>query len=192
MYSNNYSHFSLPIEGAVIILIIIFFCINTLSWASSLRTNSSIKMTSMLRLYRSSGRRGAALLSGSGKQTSAAGTISRLMGTQSGDDAKPPTALARLHLEDGSTLTGRSFGSHESVSGEVKFCVLHCAIRMPFTSSASCLHCFFVCFIHLSCKYIDRQVVFTTGMVGYPEALTDPSYQGQVRSRLYQLYSSVY
>ncbi|KAL3826405.1 hypothetical protein ACHAXA_008613 [Cyclostephanos tholiformis] len=98
-------------------------------------------MTSMLRLYRSSGRRGAALLNGSGKQTSAAGTISRLMGTQSGDDAKPPTALARLHLEDGSTLTGRSFGSHESVSGEV---------------------------------------VFTTGMVGYPEALTDPSYQGQI------------
>jgi hypothetical protein len=24
------------------------------------------------------------------------------------------------------------------------------------------------------------QVVFTTGMVGYPESLTDPSYEGQV------------
>jgi carbamoyl-phosphate synthase (ammonia) len=63
------------------------------------------------------------------------------MATQSGDDAAPPTALAKLHLEDGTTLTGRSFGSHESIDGEV---------------------------------------VFTTGMVGYPEALTDPSYQGQI------------
>ena len=28
---------------------------------------------------------------------------------------------------------------------------------------------------------VDGEVVFTTGMVGYPESLTDPSYQGQVR-----------
>ena len=32
-----------------------------------------------------------------------------------------------------------------------------------------------------SCLHLIEQVVFTTGMVGYPEALTDPSYQGQVR-----------
>jgi len=63
------------------------------------------------------------------------------MSTQSGDDTKPPSALATLHLEDGSKFTGRSFGCHESTTGEV---------------------------------------VFTTGMVGYPEALTDPSYQGQI------------
>lgn len=31
-----------------------------------------------------------------------------------------------------------------------------------------------------SCLHLIEQVVFTTGMVGYPEALTDPSYQGQV------------
>jgi hypothetical protein len=43
-----------------------------------------------------------------------------MMSTQSGDDTKPPTALAKLHLEDGSTLVGRSFGCHESVSGEVR------------------------------------------------------------------------
>jgi carbamoyl-phosphate synthase (ammonia) len=49
--------------------------------------------------------------------------------------------MAKLHLEDGTTLTARSFGSHEAVEGEV---------------------------------------VFTTGMVGYPESLTDPSYQGQI------------
>jgi len=64
------------------------------------------------------------------------------MSTQSGDDAKPPSALATLYLEDGSKFVGRSFGSHEAA--------------------------------------VDGEVVFTTGMVGYPEALTDPSYQGQI------------
>jgi hypothetical protein len=42
------------------------------------------------------------------------------MSTQSGDDAKRSTVLAKLHLEDGTTLVGRSFGSHESVDGEVR------------------------------------------------------------------------
>jgi len=31
-------------------------------------------------------------------------------------------------------------------------------------------------------KPIAGEVVFTTGMVGYPESLTDPSYCGQVRT----------
>ena len=34
-------------------------------------------------------------------------------------DTEPPTALARLYLEDGTTLVGKSFGCHESVEGEV-------------------------------------------------------------------------
>ncbi|GAX13177.1 carbamoyl-phosphate synthase [Fistulifera solaris] len=63
------------------------------------------------------------------------------MSTHSGDDAKRPEAVAMLHLEDGTTLVGKSFGCHTSVEGEV---------------------------------------VFTTGMVGYPESLTDPSYEGQI------------
>jgi len=43
------------------------------------------------------------------------------MSTQSGDDAKPPSALATLYLEDGSKFVGRSFGSHEAaVDGEVR------------------------------------------------------------------------
>ena len=46
--------------------------------------------------------------------------------TQSGDDAKKPTALATLYLEDGTVLTGRSFGCHESVEGEV------CKIKIRF------------------------------------------------------------
>ena len=71
------------------------------------------------------------------------GKSSRLFSTQSSGDTQPPSALAVLHLEDGTTLTGRSFGSHESVEGEV---------------------------------------VFSTGMVGYTESLTDPSYQGQILS----------
>jgi hypothetical protein len=40
--------------------------------------------------------------------------------TQSGDDATRPTALAKIFLEDGTELTGRSFGSHEAVEGEVR------------------------------------------------------------------------
>ena len=30
-----------------------------------------------------------------------------------------PTALAKLHLEDGTTFTGYSFGAHQAVEGEV-------------------------------------------------------------------------
>ena len=45
--------------------------------------------------------------------------MTRMMGTQSGDDAKKPTALAKLHLEDGTTIVGKSFGCHTSVEGEV-------------------------------------------------------------------------
>lgn len=61
--------------------------------------------------------------------------------TQSSDDVVKPTALAKLYLEDGTELTAKSFGCHQSVEGEV---------------------------------------VFATGMVGYPESLTDPSYEGQI------------
>lgn len=43
----------------------------------------------------------------------------RAMGTHSTNDAQRPTALAKLHLEDGSTITAKSFGSHEAVEGEV-------------------------------------------------------------------------
>jgi len=66
---------------------------------------------------------------------------SQLLSTQSSADAQPAIALATLHLEDGTSIIGKSFGCHESVEGEV---------------------------------------VFTTGMVGYPESLTDPSYEGQI------------
>jgi carbamoyl-phosphate synthase small subunit len=48
---------------------------------------------------------------------------------------------AKLILQDGSEIEGKSFGREKSVSGEV---------------------------------------VFATGMVGYPEALTDPSFCGQI------------
>jgi len=48
---------------------------------------------------------------------------------------------AHLLIEDGTILTGESFGAEESKDGEV---------------------------------------VFTTGMTGYPETLTDPSYRGQI------------
>jgi carbamoyl-phosphate synthase small subunit len=54
----------------------------------------------------------------------------------------------KLILEDGSVLTGFSFGSEKAVNGEV---------------------------------------VFNTGMVGYPETLTDPSYRGQILVLTYPL-----
>ena len=54
----------------------------------------------------------------------------------------------KLVLEDGSEITGVSFGAETSVSGEV---------------------------------------VFATGMTGYPESLTDPSYKGQILILTYPL-----
>ena len=36
-------------------------------------------------------------------------------------------------------------------------------------------------------KSVAGEVVFATGMVGYPESLTDPSYQGQILVMTYPL-----
>lgn len=36
-------------------------------------------------------------------------------------------------------------------------------------------------------KKVDGEVVFNTGMVGYPESMTDPSYQGQILTLTYPL-----
>lgn len=74
----------------------------------------------MLRYLGRSGSRLAAL---SRSKNSVGGL--KAFATQSGDDAGPPTALAKLYLEDGTTFTGKSFGSHVSVEGEVRFCVTH-------------------------------------------------------------------
>ena len=60
-------------------------------------------------------------VAGRNNQAKRAGvSASRSFATQSGDDAAPPTALAKLHLEDGTTLTAKSFGCHTSVEGEVR------------------------------------------------------------------------
>ena len=42
------------------------------------------------------------------------------MTSQSGDDTQKPTAKAKIFLEDGTVLTGLSFGSHKSAEGEVR------------------------------------------------------------------------
>jgi len=76
-----------------------------------------------------------------GRRTTQKTTTSLAFSTYSKDDVFRPTQVAKLHLEDGTTLTGKSFGAPQNVEGEV---------------------------------------VFTTGMVGYSESLTDPSYQGQI------------
>ena len=96
----------------------------------------------MFRLIQRSSRNSrAALLKHGGGDTSKIAVASRFMATQSDSNAKRSTKEATLTLEDGTTLTGYSFGANESVAGEV---------------------------------------VFSTGMVGYAESLTDPSYKGQV------------
>jgi len=78
-------------------------------------------MVTMLRPFARGGGPAAFMNKLSGR-TSSLRSTGRLMATQSGDDAAPPTALAKLHLEDGTTLTGRSFGCHESQTGEVRRC----------------------------------------------------------------------
>lgn len=59
----------------------------------------------------------SALLSAT--RLAAPGVTRAAFSTQSGDNVNKPTAVAKLHLEDGTTLIGRSFGSHEAVEGEV-------------------------------------------------------------------------
>jgi len=49
---------------------------------------------------------------------------SRLHSTRSNDSTAPPSALAAVHLEDGTTIIGRSFGAHKSVEGEVSNIIL--------------------------------------------------------------------
>lgn len=69
------------------------------------------------------------MLSSSG----AVDTKSKEMRSQSTDDAKPPTALAKLYLEDGTCLVGLSFGCHESVEGEVRsYCDSNSLIIMKY------------------------------------------------------------
>ena len=80
--------------------------------ASMLKAGSRSSSAFINRLSNGSYRKAASVI-----RPSAA---SRLMSTQSPDGVNPPTALAKLHLEDGSTLTGRSFGCHESMTGEVR------------------------------------------------------------------------
>lgn len=102
-----------------------------------LRVSSLVRGGAAQALY--SARRASALKHhGTSKSVAAA---SRFMSTQSDSKAERPSKKATLTLEDGTSLTGYSFGAHESVAGEV---------------------------------------VFSTGMVGYSESLTDPSYKGQV------------
>jgi hypothetical protein len=61
----------------------------------------------------------ASRVTATGNHSAGRNGIKASFATYSGDDAKKPTALARIYLEDGTTLTGRSFGCHKSVEGEV-------------------------------------------------------------------------
>lgn len=81
-----------------------------------------------------------------------------------------PSRQGTLVLEDGTRLRGVSFGFEESIVGE------HLPpIHTLYTPSATGL---------VRCSRgalgVAGELVFTTGMVGYPETLTDPSYRGQI------------
>lgn len=39
---------------------------------------------------------------------------------------------------------------------------------------------------------VDGEVVFQTGMVGYPESMTDPSYHGQILVLTYPMIGNLY
>jgi carbamoyl-phosphate synthase small subunit len=71
---------------------------------------------------------------------------SRLESLLAGEHLNP--TQGRLHLEDGTSFEGTSFGYERASAGEV---------------------------------------VFSTGMVGYPETLTDPSFAGQILTLTYPL-----
>ena len=97
-------------------------------------------MSSMLKAARSTAFLNRISTNGSiNKRTKLSSASTRLMATQSGDDTKPPSALAKLHLEDGSTLTGRSFGCHESMTGEVRF-VFVCHVICIYFEQQFALH----------------------------------------------------
>lgn len=76
------------------------------------------------------------------------------------------TGRAKLILQDGTVFEGESFGAAKSVSGE-------CVFQTGMLISVSRI--FFLIGFSI------------TGMVGYPESLTDPSYYGQILVLSYPL-----
>ena len=104
-------------------------------------------------------------------------------------DERNETKRARLILEDGTTYHGISFGG-ASASGEVNQkpdifirywlsqIILFVSTKFNLNSSKQ---------IHPFIKPILFQVVFQTGMVGYVESLTDPSYDSQILVLTYPL-----
>lgn len=71
--------------------------------------------------------------------------------------------FALLELKDGTCVKGYSFGANESISGEFVF--------------QTGISCFLASIVSLACAKFS---FLLSGMVGYPETLTDPSYQGQI------------
>ena len=78
--------------------------------------------------------------------------------------------MARLILEDGSEYRGTPFGALKSTTGEIGRNIY----RTTFKSSPTL-------------NIMSFTTVFQTGMVGYPESLTDPSYKDQLLILTYPL-----
>ena len=68
----------------------------------------------------------------------------------------------KLILKDGTEIVGESFGYWPKAKKTKRF-------RTTKIGASGGRHFF-----------VDGEVVFNTGMVGYPETFTDPSYRGQI------------
>ena len=98
--------------------------------------------------------------------------------------------IGRLVLEDGTTIDGISFGGRTAMAGALMPGVTllhpptvallpcrrgHAALLFSSRKMHSLRPCLAPTLLPLA-----GELVFNTGMVGYPEALTDPSYRGQI------------
>lgn len=75
-----------------------------------------------------------------------------------------------LQLQDGTVLSGKSFGAPVETDGEV-----------------GQYHFIYITVISINSTKLFLFTVFQTGMVGYPESLTDPSYHCQILVLTYPL-----
>ena len=98
-------------------------------------------------------------------------------GTMSNDDK----VKAVLVLQDGTKFEGYSFGAMSNTSGEIG----NCSINMWSILSNVIIY-IEVNLLIFSLLYI-YTLVFQTGMVGYVESLTDPSYKSQILALTFPL-----
>ena len=87
---------------------------------------------------------------------------------------------AVLVLEDGTRFEGYSFGAMSNTSGEIGNC--------SFEYNSFCQYLLIIMgWLKSERLFFLFVIVFQTGMVGYVEALTDPSYKSQILALTFPL-----